>query len=84
MLDDTKTNLQGYRLIYEKMSKILAQRGLKSMECIGQLFDPEMHEALSELPASKKSQKGKILDEIQRGYYLNGHLLRHAKVVIAK
>jgi len=58
MLDDTKTNLQGYRLIYEKMSKILAQRGLKSMECIGQLFDPEMHEALSELPASKNLKRG--------------------------
>jgi len=81
---DIATSIEGYRLIYEKMNKVLAQRGLKVMESIGQKFDPEMHEALSELPVSKKAQKGKILDEIERGYYLNGHLLRHAKVVVGK
>ncbi len=81
---DIATSIEGYRLIYEKMNKVLAQRGLKVMESIGQKFDPEMHEALSELPAAKKAQKGKILDEIERGYYLNGHLLRHAKVVVGK
>ena len=49
-----------------------------------QVFDPELHEALTEIPAASEEMKGKIVDTIEKGYYLNDKIIRHAKVVVGK
>jgi molecular chaperone GrpE len=54
------------------------------MESIGQDFDPDMHEAIAEIPAPDAASAGKVLDEVQKGYYLNDKIIRFAKVVVGK
>ena len=54
------------------------------MQTIHQEFDPDIHEAIAEIPAPSDELKGKILDEIVKGYYLNDKIIRHAKVVVGK
>ncbi len=73
---------EGIRLVYQKMIKILNQKGLKDMVSIGQPFDAELHEAITNIPAPSEDLKGKVIDEIEKGYYLNDRVLRYAKVVV--
>jgi molecular chaperone GrpE len=75
---------EGVDLIYQKLNNILKQRGLEVMDTDGQPFDPEFHEALTEIPAPSEELKGKIVDTIERGYKLKGKIIRHAKVVTGK
>jgi molecular chaperone GrpE len=75
---------EGVDLIYQKLHNILKQRGLEVMDTDGQPFDPELHEALTEIPAPNEEMKGKIMDTIERGYKLKGKIIRHAKVVTGK
>jgi molecular chaperone GrpE len=63
---------------------VLTAKGLKSMETINQDFDPDKHEAITEIPAPTEKLKGKVIDEIQKGYYLNDKIIRYAKVVVGK
>lgn len=74
---------EGVLLIYNKMMKILEQKGLKSMEAKGEAFDENLHEAITQIPAADAEQKGKVVDVVQKGYYLNDKVLRYAKVVVA-
>jgi molecular chaperone GrpE len=62
----------------------LQSKGLKAMESIGSEFNPELHEAITEIPAPSADMKGKVIDEVQKGYYLNEKIIRHAKVVVGK
>jgi molecular chaperone GrpE len=74
---------EGRQLIYTKMVKILASKGLKSMdELIGKDFDADMHEAITQIPAPSEELKGKIVDVVERGYLLGDKVVRYAKVVI--
>lgn len=75
---------EGIQLVYQKLTNTLKQRGLEVMETNGQDFDPELHEALTEIPAPTEDLKGKIVDTIERGYTLKGKIIRHAKVVTGK
>ncbi|HXH17737.1 MAG TPA: nucleotide exchange factor GrpE [Chitinophagales bacterium] len=75
---------EGFELIYNKLKKSLEQKGLEPMVSIGEPFDPDRHDAITEIPASKEEDKGKVLDEIEKGYLLNGKIIRHAKVVVGK
>lgn len=75
---------EGVQLVYQKLTGILKQRGLESMDTNGQDFDPELHEALTEIPAPTEDLKGKVVDTIERGYTLKGKIIRHAKVVTGK
>ncbi|GIV33951.1 MAG: protein GrpE [Chitinophagales bacterium] len=75
---------EGTMLIYNKLKKILEQNGVEPMQAKGQPFDPDKHEAISEIPVEKDEDKGMVLEEIQKGYLLNGKILRHAKVVVGK
>jgi molecular chaperone GrpE len=54
------------------------------METLNQEFNPDLHEAITEIPAPSEELKGKILDEVMKGYYLNDKIIRHAKVVVGK
>ena len=77
------TEDEGVQLIYNKMMKILEQKGLKAMEVKGEKFDESLHEAITQIPAPEESQKGLVMDVIEKGYYLNDKVLRYAKVVVA-
>ena len=72
----------GVGLIVNKLYRTLATQGLKPMESTGEDFNADLHEAVTEIPAP--DQKGKVVDTIERGYTLNGKILRHAKVVVGK
>lgn len=82
--DDKNAALEGYRLIKNKMMTILKQKGLAEMEAKGTDFDAELHEAISEFPAENDEQKGKVIEVVEKGYYLNEKIIRFAKVVVAK
>ncbi|MBX5439579.1 MAG: nucleotide exchange factor GrpE [Thermoflavifilum sp.] len=75
---------EGILLIYQKFKSILQSKGLKEMETLHAHFDPELHEAISEVPAPDEQLKGKVLDNVQKGYLLHDKIIRHAKVVVGK
>ena len=75
---------EGVTLVYNKLYNILNQRGLKPMESTGEDFDPELHEAITEIPAPNEKMKGKVIDTIEQGYFLKDKIIRHAKVVVGK
>ena len=79
-----ETFTEGVALVYNKLYATLQQKGLKPMEQGDIAFDPELHEAISKLPAPNKAQKGKVLDFIEKGYYLNDKIIRYAKVVVGE
>ncbi len=85
---ETSTNPEalqkGVELIYQKMNHILEQRGLREMESVGKEFNVEHHEAITEVPAPTDELKGKVLDEVEKGYFLNDKIIRFAKVVVGK
>ncbi len=74
---------EGNKLVFNKLRSLLQQKGLSKLESIGAEFDVEKHEAITEIPASDE-MKGKVVDEVQKGYYLNEKLIRFAKVVVGK
>lgn len=81
--EQTTALREGVELIYNKMQGLLIQKGLKAMESIGNTFDPELHEAIAQMPAQDEDGKGKIFDEVVKGYYLHDKVIRYAKVVVA-
>ena len=81
--EDNQTK-EGLMLVFNKLKSILAAKGLRAMETINQDFDPDIHEAITEIPAPAEKLKGKVIDEIQKGYYLNDKIIRYAKVVVGK
>ncbi len=83
MGEDVKAVKEGVELIYNKLNKSLEQKGLKPMgDLIGKEFDADLHEAITHTPAPEESLKGKIVDVIENGYYLNDKVIRYAKVII--
>lgn len=75
---------EGVTLVFNKLRNALQSKGLKPMEAIGKDFDPDLHEAITEIPAPTEELKGKVVDEVTKGYYLNDKIIRHAKVVVGK
>lgn len=75
---------EGVNLVYNKLYTVLKQKGLEPMETNGEVFDPELHESITEIPAPSEDLKGKIVDTIEKGYILKEKIIRHAKVVIGK
>jgi molecular chaperone GrpE len=73
---------EGINLVYTKMKTALEQKGLKEMKTIGENFDADLHDALSNIEVEDKKLKGKVVEEIQKGYYLNDVVIRHAKVIV--
>jgi len=75
---------EGIQLVFNKLRNTLQSKGLKPMESIKTDFDVEKHEAITEIPAPSPDLAGKVLDEVQKGYYLNDKIIRFAKVVVGK
>ncbi len=73
---------EGVSLVTQKLKTILSNQGLKEMESIGKPFDADLHEAITNVPAPSDDLKGKVIDEIEKGYFLHDKVLRHAKVVV--
>lgn len=72
----------GFNLIHSKFDQILQSKGLKRMELIGTDFNSDISEAIANVPVSDASQKGKVIDIAEQGYYLNDVIIRFAKVVV--
>ena len=85
--EDEKTEesfSEGIALVYNKLYSVLEGKGLKKMESTGQVFDPELHEAITKIPAPNEEMKGKVIDTIESGFYLNEKIIRFAKVVVGE
>ncbi|MEO8146800.1 MAG: nucleotide exchange factor GrpE [Bacteroidia bacterium] len=80
--DENATALEGVNLIQNKFKSILDGKGLKAMESIGKPFDVELHDAITQVPAPSDNLKDTVMDEVERGYFLNDKVIRHAKVVV--
>jgi molecular chaperone GrpE len=74
----------GIQLVFSKLRSILQSKGLKAMQSIHTDFDVEKHEAITEIPVQDPSLQGKVIDDVQKGYYLNDKIIRFAKVVVGK
>lgn len=82
---DVDSVKEGVELIYNKLVKYLEQNGVKALDTTpGTDFDTEFHEAVTLFPAADESQKGKVIDTVQKGYKLHDKVLRHAKVVVGQ
>lgn len=79
---DVKAVNDGVNLIYNKLKSSLNQKGLEEMKSMGEPFNADIHEAITNIPAPTEDMKGKVLDELEKGYSLNGKIIRFAKVVI--
>ncbi len=75
---------EGINLVFNKLQATLQHKGLKKMDAKNQAFDADLHEAITEIPAPNEDMVGKVIDEVQPGYYLNDKLIRFAKVVVGK
>jgi molecular chaperone GrpE len=80
--DDIDAVKEGVSLIYNKLGRTLESKGLKPMLSKGEVFNADLHESITQFPAPSDDMKGKVIDEIERGYYLNDKVIRFAKVII--
>ena len=81
---DAESLKEGINLIYNKFKSTLNSKGVECMESKGKDFDTDYHEALTQIPAPSKDLKGKVVDVIEKGYTMNGKVIRFAKVVVGK
>lgn len=82
--DDIAAIKEGIQLIYHKFKNTTHQKGLTPFESIGETFNPDLMEAITHVPAANDEQKGKVIDEVEKGYKLGDKVIRFAKVVIAQ
>ena len=73
---------EGIDLVSNKFKNTLVAKGLKPMESIGQTFNADLHEAITNIPAPKEDMKDKVIDEVEKGYYLGDKVIRYAKVIV--
>jgi molecular chaperone GrpE len=78
---DIEALKEGFVLVFQKLRDKMLARGVKPMESIGLEFNPDTQEAIAEVPASEE-MKGKVIDEVSKGYFLNDKIIRFAKVVV--
>ena len=81
---DIEAVKEGLKLISGKFNGFLGQQGVKEIEAVKKAFDTDLHEAITKIPAPTKKLKGKVVDVVQKGYYLNEKVLRYSKVVIGE
>lgn len=73
---------EGVSLIYNKLFRTLEAKGLKPMTSKGEAFNADLHESVTQFPAPSDDLKGKVIDEVEKGYYLNDKVIRFAKVIV--
>jgi molecular chaperone GrpE len=82
--ENVESEKKGFDLIYQKFIDALKKQGIEEMQCAGLEFNPDLHEAVTEIPAPSEDLKGKIVDVVEKGYFLHGKILKYAKVVVGK
>jgi len=82
--NDIKVIKEGVALVFNKLKSTILSKGVRVMESKNQEFNPDLHEAITEIAAPAADLRGKVLDEVQKGYYLNDKIIRFAKVVVGK
>jgi molecular chaperone GrpE len=82
--DDISVQKEGIQLVFNKVRSTLQSKGVTPMESLHKDFNVELHEAITEIPVTDNKQKGKVVDEITKGYFLNDKIIRFAKVVVGK
>ena len=82
--EDLSQIREGVLLVFNKLRAAVQSKGVKEMKSVHEEFDVEKHEAITEVPAPTEELKGKVIDEVQKGYYLNDKIIRFAKVVVGK
>jgi molecular chaperone GrpE len=82
--DDIKSVKEGINLIHSKVKGILTSKGLEEMKSIGTDFDTDLHDAVTNIEVESEDMKGKVVEEVSKGYFLNGKVLRHAKVIVGQ
>jgi molecular chaperone GrpE len=82
--DDIALQKEGIQLVFNKVRSTLNAKGVVAMASVNETFDVDKHEAITEVPVSNNKMKGKIVDEISKGYFLNDKIIRFAKVVVGK
>lgn len=81
---DVSAVLEGVKLIYSKLQEFLKNKGVVEIDAMNQVFDTDLHEALTKIPAPTEDLKGKVVDVIQKGYKIEGKVIRYAKVVVGE
>ncbi len=81
--DNIDPKLEGLILIQNKFKSVLRQKGVEEITAAGEEFNTDFHEAITHIPAADDQQKGTVIEEIQKGYTLNGKVIRYARVVVA-
>lgn len=81
---DLEATKEGVTLIHNKFKDFANQNGLKEIAAMGEVFNTDLHEAVTKIPAPSDEMKGKIIDVIQKGYYLNDKVIRFAKVIVGE
>lgn len=81
---DLEAVKQGMSLIYVRFRDFLIQNGVKEIEALNQDFNTDFHEAVTKIPAPEESMKGKVVDVIEKGYYLHEKVIRYPKVVVGE
>jgi molecular chaperone GrpE len=82
--NDLEVVKEGFKLIHHKFSQILTSKGLKSIEVMGAEFNPDVAEAIANIPVEEAEKKGKVIDVVENGYTLNDTVIRFAKVVVGQ
>ena len=82
--DNIESVKEGFKLIHAKTLSLLASKGLKVMEAKGEKFDSDLHEAIANIPAPSDDEKGKVIEDIRKGYYLNEKVIRFAQVLVGQ
>jgi len=82
--EDLQQIRQGIQLVFTKLRNTLLAKGVKEMKSIGEEFNPDIHEAITEIPVNDPSMVGKVVDEVEKGYTLNEKIIRYSKVVVGK
>ena len=81
-VDDISVIKEGISLVYEKFAKLLKNKGVEPIDAAGNDFDTELHEAITQIPSPSEEMKGKVIDEVEKGYKLGEKVIRYSKVVI--
>ncbi|MBO7646842.1 MAG: nucleotide exchange factor GrpE [Bacteroidales bacterium] len=83
-VDDINAIKEGFVLIYNKMQQMLTRHNVTEIEAVGQVFDTDLHEAVTHFPVEKEEDKGKVIDVTEKGYKLSDKVIRYAKVVVGQ
>lgn len=82
--DNSNAVREGINLIYQKLTEFLKQNGIKEIDCTNGSFNVDLHEAVGMVPVGEDNQKGKVIEVVLKGYYLNDKVIRHSKVLVGE